>query len=687
MTTIVHQVQISRGFNLNCVMKLFFNKVSGLYMLHMEIFKRLLVGNLIVNVIAKRSVFVFFAITINLFFLSNVARAGFVEMPDTKEAPELERHSLLLDLDVPAVRDRDPDPQSGPRLNVKEFRIQGLIEYPSADITREKIIKQVEAIRFDLMGEGKMLDSGYTLDEIGQVSDLVAEIEKSTEGEHVGPLEVQKLVFLIREQRRQRGITLGMIETVADTITRYYRERGFILAKAYIPQQQVRDGIVTLTILLGELGEVDVHNNKRYSTNSIKRVFKNDYGTPVTNDGVEEKLYLLNDLPGLSVQGYFEPGSQVGDTKFNVNVTGEQWYDASLRLDNHGAERSGKNRAFAQFQLHNPSTLGDQIDLSILQSYTPQNSTYGAFGYTIPVMSPRLKFSIGASSNDFALGSGNSELSSADSGFDMKGKSLVIDSSLRYQLKRSRVTNYSTELKVSQIESDLQIGDSDAGALNNTVRNIELSFDYDRLNEKKRVLQQASVSVISSEFVKGGFDGQDKKAEILMLDYSRLSFLNVPFTKIESRLVLHFAGQYAGTSLGSVNQWGMGGPTRMRGFSINEYYADDAAYFGADWIFKGPDFNGYKIFGEKLETVFQPFIFADIGYGTVHAFEEDDETGDTKAELADVGLGIKLNYTEHFRGNLVIGKSVKATNTAIILSDQLKPDRGINTYIDLQYSF
>ena len=196
-------------------------------------------------------------------------------MPNTTETPEFERQSLLLDMDIPTVKERDPNPQAGPHLNVKEFRIQGLREYPEQGITREQIIKQVEALRFDMMGEGKLLSSGYTLDELGKVSDLVAEIEKETQDQHVGPLEVQKLVFLIREQRRQRGITLGMIETVADTITRYYREHGFILAKAYIPKQQVRDGVVTLTVLLGELGEVEVQNNKRYSTNTIKKVFKN----------------------------------------------------------------------------------------------------------------------------------------------------------------------------------------------------------------------------------------------------------------------------------------------------------------------------------------------------------------------------------------------------------------------------
>ncbi|RYY77058.1 MAG: ShlB/FhaC/HecB family hemolysin secretion/activation protein [Gammaproteobacteria bacterium] len=653
-------------------------------MLQMDIFKSVSFENFIVKNALQLSIRAVALIIISLG--AKFAYAGFVEMPDTKEAPELERHSLLLDLDIPAVRDRDPDPQAGPRLNVKEFRIQGLIEYPRADITREKIIKQVEAIRFDLMGEGKMLSSGYTIDEIGQVSDLVAEIEQSTEGEHVGPLEVQKLVFLIREQRRQRGITLGMIEAVADTITRYYRERGFILAKAYIPKQQVRDGIVTLTILLGELGEVDVHNNKRYSSNSIKRVFKNDYGNPITNDGVEEKLYLLNDLPGLSVQGYFEPGSQVGDTKFNVNVTGEKWYDASVRLDNHGAERSGKNRAFAQFQIHNPTTLGDQIDLSILQSYSPQNSTYGAFAYTIPVVTPRLKFSLGASTNDFVLGSGNKESAIISNTLTLEGKSTVFDSSLRYQIERSRVTNYSAQLKFMRIASDLQIGDTKSNQFDNIVENYVLSFDYDRLNEKKRVLQQANIAVISSNLVDGGLEGQEKNPTILTADYSRLSFINIPFTKYETRLVLRFSGQYSGKSLGSVNQWAMGGPTRMRGFAINEYYADDAGYVSADWIFKGPSFNGYKIFGEKLESMFQPFVFADAGYGKVHSFQQSATLDDsTKAELADIGVGLKLGYTDHFRGNIMVAKSVKATNTA--LTEDIKPDRGINTYIDLQYSF
>src|SRR5690606_392139 len=297
----------------------------------------------------------------SLALVPSAATAGFLEMPDTTEVPQFERESLLLDMDIPPVRERDPDPQAGPRLNVKEFRVQGIIEYPELGITREKIIEQVEAIRFDMMAENKLLESGYTLDELGEVSDLIAEIEKSTEGQHVGPLEVQRLVFLIREQRRQRGITLGMIETVANTITRYYRERGFILAKAYIPEQHVRDGVVNLTLLLGELGEVEVHNNDDYSDWMIKRAFSGDLAEPVLSSRIEEKLFLISDLPGLSAQGFFGPGSQVGDTKLNVNVLSGRWYEATIRSDNHGSARTGEYRVYLGGIWNNPTGTGDQL--------------------------------------------------------------------------------------------------------------------------------------------------------------------------------------------------------------------------------------------------------------------------------------------------------------------------------------
>ncbi len=680
----------------------FFNVTDELifFMLYIKTFKNLskrATSLLLFYIRAFRRKFINYLCAILLLSSIN-AIAGFLEMPDTTEAPQFERQSLLTDMDIPGVKDRDPDPQSGPRLNVKEFRIQGLVEFPDQGITREKIIQQVEAIRFDMMGEGKLLSSGYTLDELGKVSDLIVDIEKETQDEHVSPVEVQKLVFLIREQRRQRGITLGMIETVANTITRYYREHGFILAKAYIPKQQVREGIVTLTVLLGELGEVTVQNNKRYSAKTIQNVFKGDLGKPVTNDLIEEDLYLINDLPGVSVQGYFEPGSQVGDTKLNVNVTSEQWYNATVRLDNQGSERSGKYRAYTEFLLHNPLTIGDELELGVLGSFAPQNSTYGSVRYSVPVLSPRVKFSVGASSNDFVLGQGTSE-QRKNPDLDIKGKSQVIDEFLRYQLKRSRVKNYAIGLKASQIDSLINIGNE--SVVDDTVQNIELFGEFDLLDEKTRVLHQGNIAIISSHINdhivnqntnNANVSGLQAPPVVLTVDYSRLSFINIPFTKVESRMVLRFSGQYSGKTLPSVNQYSLGGPTRTRGFSPTEYSADDAVFLGADLIFKGPNFSDAKIAGERIDNLLQPFVFTDVGYGVVHPFKDPGQAvegeavtvPDENAQLADVGFGLKFNYKESMRSNLIIAFPVVAKNSAV---NGKKPGNGMNIYFDLQYGF
>lgn len=632
-----------------------------------------------------------------LLLVLHPAYAGFLEMPDTTQVPEFERESLLLDMDIPAMRDRDPNPEAGPRLNVKEFRVQGLVEYPDLDITREKIIKQVEKIRFDMMEEGKQLQSGYTISELEEVSDLIAEIEKETDGRHVGPVEVQKLVFLIREQRRQRGVTVGMIEVVADTITRYYRERGFILAKAYIPKQHVRDGVVTITLLLGHLGEVEVKNNKDYSEKIIQRSFKSLLAKPVTNSSVEESLYLINDLPGLSVSGYFEAGSQIGDTKLNVNVNAEKKYAANVRVDNHGSDKTGEFRAYTDFYLNNPLGIGDQLQLGVLGSFNPENSLYGSLRYSLPIYTSRLGFSLGVSNNDFV--SATTGIAS-DTDFEITGKSTVVDGTFRYKLDRTRKENRNVVLGFSDIKSEIQYGNLLNSGTEKTVRKVDVTYEFDVLNEQKRVLHQGGITFTASDFVKGAEEGQKESLGILSFDYSRLSFVKMPFTEKDSKLIIRSAAQFSDAALPEVLQFGLAGPTRTRGYAINEFYADDALFIGTDLVFSGPSLGGFTIAGEKFENVMQPFIFLDMAYGRNNAFIEDDK--DVTTHLIDIGAGIKIVFTDGLRGNLSLAFPIDAKNSALEQQKKLDqeekdtealrrsdyvPGDGAKFYFDLQYSF
>lgn len=623
-----------------------------------------------------------------------VTDAGFLEMPDTTEVPEMERESMLKDLDIPSVRERDPDPMAGPRLNITEFRVQGVVEYPELGITRESLNKLVEGIRFEMMGEGEMLDSGYTLDEVSEISDLVAEIETETAGQTVGPDEVQKLVFLIREQRQRRGVTVGMIETVADTITRYYRERGFILAKAYIPEQRVRDGVVTLTLLLGNLGEVAVLNNKSYKENTVQSIFRPVVGKPVTAGNIEERLYFVNDLPGLSAQAYFEPGSQVGDTRLNINVVQEESFAGNVRVDNHGSESTGEYRLYTDGYWYNPGGFGDQLHIGVLGTFEPSNSLYGSIHYGVPLFGPRAKFTFGCSTNDF--------VSETLQGITLTGTSVVYDATLNYILKRSRVKNYSTELRFAEVESEIEEKEGRIqlaeGELDDTVRNLDLVFNFDVLLERWRGMHQGGVRLTYGDFAKGRNFRQDENPPSLSFNYSLIKFAKVPFTNSNSRIQTRFAGQYSETSLPSTSQFSLTGPTKLRAFDINQFNADSGAYLSVDWIFSGPGFLDLQLGGEKLSDVLQPYVFAEAGYGDTKdsglpivrrgAAAAPKQPG-TWAVLSDVGLGLRFSMRNNFRTSLSYAyvTSYESDLGPLIEESTRDLEERSKFYFDMQYSF
>lgn len=611
-----------------------------------------------------------------LAFMAHEGHAGFLEMPVIEEVPEAENDILLKDLDIPNVRKRDPDPDFGPRLNVTAFRVQGIVEYPELGITREKLIELVENLRYDMMKEGELMYSGYTLEELSQLQDEIVDIEKETRGQGVTPRDLQRLVFLIRKQRRERGVTLGMLETVAEEITQYYRQRGFVLAKAFIPEQQVRDGIVTLTLLLGYLGDVKINNSERYTQATVDRIFYDVMHEPVTTALMEEKLFYINDLPGLSAQGIFAPGVQVGDTLLNINVTREDRYNANVRLDNHGSDQTGEYRLYADFTINNPLKYGDRLQFALLGATEPEQSAYGSFRYSGPLYHYLWKFDAGVSQNAFVLGLEQGAAKAASLG----GKSTTYDLGASYQLTRSRVHSSAAGLRAVEIHASLEHEDekSKTEFSKDIVRNLELSYSFDVLNETTRGVHVGSVHITHSQvkYSKSAFELED--AWLAGFDYTHLRFLPAPFEWDDFRLMLRVSGHYAGEQLPSVNQFAIAGPTRSRGYKTNTFFGDDAVHLGADLILPSPRWRGLNRFA-------QLYLFADAAYGVSYLNNPDGSPGErNEATLTDMGVGIKFYWQSALRGNFSVAYPLDyqiADNLDLEYNDEAK------VYFDVQYSF
>ncbi len=614
-----------------------------------------------------------------LLLLSTTVKADFLKMPEIEQLRKIKEKTLLKDMNIPAVRDRLPDPMAGPRLAVAEFRIQGLVEFPELGITREAIAQLVEGIRFDLMGEGKLLESGYTIDELGELSDLLVDIEEETVDRHVTSLEVQQLVWLIRAQQGKRGVTIGQIEGVASSITQFYRERGFILAKAYIPKQQVRDGIVNLTVLLGTLGEVNIENNEMYDDSILTEVFDSFIDKPVTSQSIEENLFLINNFPGISVDGYFEPGSQVGDTRLNVNVREERLFNFSTRIDNHGTEDSGLYRVFLDGQVNNLVGIADYLHLSILQSVFPFGTTYGQVAYESNFFSPRVRVGFDLSENQFV-----SDQSSAADLAELSGIVNVYGAHARYIAQRSRKKNSSYEFRLERINSDLQYGDisEESRFLDQTLSNYYLSYNFDILDDENKLLHDASFTYNRGYFEFGFSLGQERHFDVYSVDYTLLSFLKVPFTDSRSRLIFKNHMQYSGTTLSTIARYSLTGPTKIRGFTQSYFTGDDAVFLGVDWMFNSPDMFDFSLFDVDFTNVFKPFVFVDYGFAYRYSLQENEPNA--TANLADVGLGLQIAHNSGLSGTLQVAFPVMSELK--IVTEEPEYDSVLVTF-NFQYSF
>lgn len=604
-------------------------------------------------------------------FDTALSHAGFLEMPTIEEVPEAENDILLKDLDIPPVRERNSHPEAGPRLNVTAFRVQGVVEFPELGISRESVIKLVENIRYDMMKEDELMYSGYTMEELSELQDLIVEIEKETRGQHVETVDVQRLVFLIREQRRRRGVTLGMLEHVADQITDYYRQRGFVLAKAFIPEQKVRDGIVTITLLLGNLGDVQLSGVKRYSEKTVEKIFQDVLHGPVNSAAIEEKLFYVNDLPGLNVQGFFAPGDQVGDTRLNIAAIKEEPYRVNVRTDNHGSDVTGEYRVYTDFLLNNPLKYGDQLHLAVLGAFEPETATYGMIRYSGPLANYRWKFDLGVSQNAFVSGLG--------SNLDIGGKSTTYDIGINYQIDRSRVKTTSLGLTASRISTTQEYRSQGITSTFDAddIDNIELAYRFDILRGAKRTVHLGGIRLIHTRMADSLFNDYLDDGWLVDMDYTTLRFIKIPFIQPEARLVMRANAHYAGRQTASVNQFSLAGPTRSRGYRTNTFFADDGVHLGADLVFEGPSLW-------NIRQYLQPYLMADASYGIAHLTDPySDRSEREHATLFSAGLGCKI-FWRNLRGNFSVGYPLE---TEIPNNPEAAEMKDPKWYFDMQYTF
>ncbi|HKI73137.1 MAG TPA: ShlB/FhaC/HecB family hemolysin secretion/activation protein, partial [Pseudomonadales bacterium] len=559
------------------------------------------------------------------------------------------------EVEVPKVSKRVYGTAEQKRLPVKGVSIEGVVPYPDRDITQKKIqaiidkrFTQEEAIDLD--------DNGFTKRDLNQIGGFLREMLDRGGWDSD---DLNNLVKLIHKQQFERGwITVEQLDNIAQSVTDYYREHGFILATAFVPEQEVKDGIIHLKVLEGRLGNVTVSNNDIFSQRTIAASFDHEIGKPVTEERIESALRRINDLPGVRVRGSFSPGHNVGETTLNIGVLDEQAWTSSVLLDNHGSPTTGVTRLFATAQWLNLRNKGQTLSIGALRS-EGSGSTYGLIEYGLPVTDDergRVKGTI--STNQFAI---TTRIANKDRA--IVGETDNIGATGTYQFIRSRTLNLSAEGSVTRKNVLFNVEDIPSLSSYQQILVGGVGVDYNQLWDGPQLLFSGHFGVDQGNLMKGAAGGQSTDFTKLLFTANLLKRFSIHNWLTQSHtqdqkeeqssfnFVIKLNGQYTDKFLPSVEQFSLGGPNAVRAFSVSDVSVDSGAYVGFELFFDSP-FDVVKALKLPIDPL-RPFVFFDYAYGVAK-----DAAGDINqdAVLKAYGFGLRLNWAGHGAANLIFAK-------------------------------
>jgi len=419
-----------------------------------------------------------------------------------------------------------------------------------------------------------------------------------------------------------RALDVDGLNDAAGAITRHYQSRGYLLAYAYLPAQKIEQGVVEIAVLEGTVDSVqvvtaqDVRLSDEVIQQHVQGVGQSDQ---VLQQDLEQRLLLLNDIPGIVARASFAPGIKPGTADVVVTVAEEEPLASSIEFNNHGSSSTGEYRAAVQFHLKNLFGLGDSTRVR-LQASQKAELVSGSINTRVPLNGQGLNAEAAISRLSYELGAPYSSLGA-------RGEANVLHLGLQKQWLRSLDNNLG----------------------------LSLGYDYKDLadvlefiSNNKKTSHQISLGLTASRrdtLLGGGFTQGNLGYAVGSLDwnqgvaagsaaghFSKLSFdvLRRQSLSPDWSLLAHLSGQYAFDNLDSSEKYALTGPYGVRAYAPGQASVDRGSVAALElrraWLVSGGTFSGG--------------VFYDFARGQ---FNVNPPAGSSN-QITLRGLGLALNW-------------------------------------------
>jgi hemolysin activation/secretion protein len=441
------------------------------------------------------------------------------------------------------------------------------------------------------------------------------------------PLPAGELLPLIQPEVG-REITLNDLNQLAARLTKHLRQQGYLVAFAYIPAQDIKDGIVEITVVPGKYGQVKISGDGHISAERLKAMlFCAKPGMLITRAPLERALLLINDLSGIIVKATLAPGQETGTADLFLETGDTDKTSGAVYADNWGNRYTGRTRYGTQITVNNFSDhYGDALTIGGLTTSDGINN-YN-FGYSAPLGYDGAKVEVKYSHVGYTLGEEYADLGAT-------GRAAVTSYSASYPVIRSRSFNlYGTVgYDVKHLKDDIagygsyaprssglwnlglsgNFADTWLGGGNNAFSLTHYRGSLD-INDAAARVTDASTAQTSGDFNK------------TVLTYQRQQYVaqNLNFN-------FSFTGQLADKNLDSSEKLYLGGADGVRSYPQGEASGDQGYKLTGEFRWRLPGLSGGPN-NLYLNTFYD--------YGNVMVNKHPYSTDANRRSLMAVGLGL-----------------------------------------------
>lgn len=466
------------------------------------------------------------------------------------------------------------------------------------------------------------------------------------EGGSVYPFEQISQRFAPLVNRR---ITLRDLLLVTESITQDYQRDGYVLSYAYVPEQNLIDGVVRVVIVEGYVQSHEMKGEVGLVEEHVRRLGEQLLNErPLKRETFERYTTLMAQIPGVKVKAQVQPPATTDGATVLVTEATRKAFDfgSSIQFDE---EENNKLLLSATANSHTP--VAEQVTVSTLLSDSDDNEEYVRLDYNQFIGADGLRLS------GFASGYRNSEGQISSQGTVSTRENTRLSLGLTYPLILSsresltagvRLYGVNDERNFTLIRRNPAQVFVDGLTIDSKIRVLGFESDWRTLDAK------GQLRILSAGLYQG-IDGLGARSEARFLgqnigaqhdlDFTRLRLSAVQNLNLADnwQLALSGAAYWSDDVLPQTEQVLFGGRNFARGYPSEQAYGDSGIGLGYELSYRfDTDYAHLKLV--------QPYVAMDWARTYLNG-----STGE-EAKLSSAALGVRFGDRRHYNLALEVAK-------------------------------